>query len=70
MEMLSDGWQLSYVAQQLEFVSDSAFITFFRQHTGTTPAHYSLKNIAEKKAPDDGYKSINNNVLSCVLIFH
>lgn len=48
MEMLCDGWQLSYVAQQLEFVSDSAFITFFRQHTGTTPARYSLKNIAEK----------------------
>jgi len=29
MEMLSDGWQLSHVAQQLEFVSDSAFIAFF-----------------------------------------
>lgn len=43
MEMLSDGWTLSSVAQQLEFVSDSAFITFFRQHTGTTPARYSLK---------------------------
>lgn len=51
MEMLSDGWQLSYVVQQLEFASDSAFITFFRQHTGTTPAYYSLKNIAEKKHP-------------------
>lgn len=49
MEMLSDGWQLSHVAQQLEFVSDSAFITFFRQHTGTTPARYSLKNITESQ---------------------
>lgn len=45
MEMLSDGWQLSQVAQQLEFVSDSAFITFFRQHTGTTPSRYSLKSL-------------------------
>lgn len=41
MEMLSDGLSLSDVAQGLEFVSDSAFIVFFRQHTGTTPARYS-----------------------------
>lgn len=47
MEMLSDGWQLSLVAQQLEFVSDSAFIAFFRQHTGTTPARYSQENTVE-----------------------
>lgn len=43
MEMLSEGRSLSDVAQGLEFVSDSAFIAFFRQHTGTTPARYSLK---------------------------
>lgn len=43
MEMLSDGARITYVAQQLEFVSDSAFITFFRQHTGITPARYQLK---------------------------
>lgn len=43
MEMLCDGWQLSHVAQQLEFVSDSAFIVFFRQYTGTTPTRYLLK---------------------------
>lgn len=47
MEMLSDGWQLSLVAQQLEFVSDSAFISFFRQHTGTTPARYSHENTVD-----------------------
>lgn len=41
MEMLSDGLSLSDVAQGLEFVSDSAFIAFFRQHTGTTPTRYS-----------------------------
>lgn len=40
MEMLSEGRPLSYVAQELEFVSDSAFIVFFRQHTGTTPSRY------------------------------
>ena len=49
MEMLSDGCLLSYVAQRLEFVSDSAFIAFFRQHTGTTPAQYALENTVENQ---------------------
>ncbi|WP_332604766.1 AraC family transcriptional regulator [Acinetobacter sp. ESBL14] len=40
IEMLSEGLKISEVAQQLDFISDSAFIVFFRQHTGSTPAHY------------------------------
>ncbi|WP_395300184.1 helix-turn-helix transcriptional regulator [Enterobacter sp. ECC-175] len=47
MEMLCDGWSLSYVAQQLDFVSDSAFIVFFRQYTGTTPTRYLRHSIAD-----------------------
>lgn len=47
MEMLCDGWSLSQFAQQLDFVSDSAFIAFFRQYTGTTPARYLRHSIAE-----------------------
>lgn len=47
MEMLCDGWSLSQVAQQLDFVSDSAFIVFFRQYTGTTPTRYLRHSIAE-----------------------
>ncbi|MGY9369269.1 helix-turn-helix domain-containing protein [Citrobacter sp.] len=40
MEMLAEGDPISQVAQQLEFVSASAFIVFFRQLTGTTPTRY------------------------------
>jgi AraC-like DNA-binding protein len=47
MERLCDGWSLSQVAQQLDFVSDSAFIVFFRQYTGTTPTRYLRNSIAE-----------------------
>ncbi|HHU0693682.1 helix-turn-helix transcriptional regulator [Citrobacter sp. Marseille-Q3906] len=47
MEMLCAGWSLSQVAQQLDFVSDSAFIVFFRQYTGTTPTRYLRNSIAE-----------------------
>ncbi len=43
MEMLADGGHISQVAQYLEFVSDSAFIAFFHQHTGTTPSRYAGK---------------------------
>ncbi|CQH20504.1 AraC family transcriptional regulator [Yersinia frederiksenii] len=50
MEMLCDGWLLSQVAQQLDFVSDSAFIVFFRHHTGTTPTRYLRHSIAESQA--------------------
>ncbi|WP_336153068.1 helix-turn-helix transcriptional regulator [Acinetobacter ursingii] len=49
MEMLSDGRQISQVAQQLEFVSDSAFIFFFRQQTGTTPTHYLRNPLIENQ---------------------
>ncbi|WP_206600462.1 AraC family transcriptional regulator, partial [Chromobacterium sphagni] len=40
MERLAEGGGLSRVAQELEFASDSAFIAFFRQHTGQTPWRY------------------------------
>ncbi len=49
MEMLAEGKQISEVAQQLEFISDSAFIVFFRQHTGTTPVRY-LRNIFDENS--------------------
>lgn len=48
MEMLADGGHISQVAQYLEFVSDSAFIAFFHQHTGTTPGR-SSGNIMPQK---------------------
>ncbi|EJL6325728.1 transcriptional regulator AraC/XylS family protein [Vibrio cholerae] len=40
MELLADARQVSKVADQLEFSSDSAFISFFKQHTGHTPLHF------------------------------
>lgn len=43
MELVADGANINQIAQQLEFVSDSAFIAFFHQHTGITPKHYSNK---------------------------
>lgn len=49
MEMLCDGWKLSQVAQQLDFVSDSAFIVFFRHYTGTTPTRYLRHSNAENQ---------------------
>lgn len=47
MEMLADGGR-SAVAQYLEFVSDSAFIAFFHQHTGTTPSRYAGNIMPQK----------------------
>jgi AraC-like DNA-binding protein len=41
MERLADGAGAGEVAQELEFASDSAFIAFFRQHAGVTPARYA-----------------------------
>jgi AraC-like DNA-binding protein len=38
MELLADATPISQVAGQLEFSSDSAFISFFKQHTGQTPS--------------------------------
>lgn len=49
MEMLAKGRQISEVAQQLEFVSESAFIVSFRQHTGTTTVRY-LRNIFDENS--------------------
>jgi AraC-like DNA-binding protein len=40
IEKLAEGDSISTVAFALDFASDSAFISFFRQHTGTTPAQY------------------------------
>lgn len=40
MELLAEAVPISQVAGQLEFASDSAFISFFKQHTGQTPLRY------------------------------
>ncbi|ENY72398.1 AraC family transcriptional regulator [Aeromonas diversa CDC 2478-85] len=40
MELLAESGSLSQTAQALDFASDSAFIAFFRQHTGQTPLRY------------------------------
>ncbi|MCH7371947.1 helix-turn-helix transcriptional regulator [Aeromonas sp. MR16] len=40
MELLAEAVPISRVAAQLEFSSDSAFIGFFKQHTGQTPLRY------------------------------
>ena len=40
IEQLSEKKSVSAVAHELEFSSDSAFIHFFKQHTGETPTHY------------------------------
>ncbi|MGY3859253.1 AraC family transcriptional regulator [Aeromonas intestinalis] len=40
MELLAEAEPVSRVASALEFSSDSAFIGFFKQHTGLTPLRY------------------------------
>ncbi|EPG0367369.1 TPA: AraC family transcriptional regulator [Photobacterium damselae] len=40
IEKLTAGYQVNDVAYQLGFSSDSAFIAFFKQQTGTTPLKY------------------------------
>ncbi|MEF1205422.1 helix-turn-helix domain-containing protein, partial [Photobacterium damselae] len=40
IEKLTAGYQVNDVACQLGFSSDSAFIAFFKQQTGTTPLKY------------------------------
>ncbi|CDL82713.1 AraC family transcriptional regulator [Xenorhabdus szentirmaii] len=40
IELLAQNKTLSYVAQELGFVSDSAFVTFFRKFTGKPPRAY------------------------------
>ena len=44
---LAEGRSISTVAFDLDFASDSAFISFFRQHTGSTPTKY-LTDTSEK----------------------
>ncbi|OBU86175.1 AraC family transcriptional regulator [Chromobacterium subtsugae] len=46
MEMLADGMGTSETAQRLAFASDSAFIAFFRQHTGATPARRAQSSVS------------------------
>ncbi|ABO25416.1 helix-turn-helix domain-containing protein [Shewanella loihica] len=38
--LLASGYQVNDVAYRLAFSSDSAFIAFFKQHTGSTPLQY------------------------------
>ncbi len=40
IELLAEGVCVADVAFALDFASDSAFISFFRQHTGETPRRY------------------------------
>jgi len=40
MELLAEGESISRIAASLEFSSDSAFISFFKQHTGQTPQRH------------------------------
>ncbi len=44
IELLCDGLSVTSVADHLSFASDSAFISFFRQHTGETPKRYLNSN--------------------------
>lgn len=43
IERLAENKSVSQVAHSLSFSSDSAFISFFRQHTGQTPSQYIHK---------------------------
>ncbi len=40
IELLAEKYTISEVALELKFSSDSAFIEFFKKHTGTTPYKY------------------------------
>ncbi|MDR2238418.1 MAG: helix-turn-helix transcriptional regulator [Chryseobacterium sp.] len=44
IELLVDGNSIGEMAYILEFSSDSAFIEFFKKHTGSTPLQYLMKN--------------------------
>lgn len=43
VDLLAAGLSISFVASELGFASDSAFIAFFRQMTGETPRRYILR---------------------------
>ncbi|KPE52224.1 AraC family transcriptional regulator [Chryseobacterium indologenes] len=43
IELLVEDHSIGEVSHILEFSSDSAFIEFFRQHTGSTPLQYLMK---------------------------
>ncbi|WP_429066692.1 AraC family transcriptional regulator [Aeromonas bestiarum] len=51
MELLAEDEPISRVAASLEFSSDSAFISFFRQHTGQTPLRH-LNSRGESHRPN------------------
>lgn len=44
IELLVDGNSIGEVSHNLDFSSDSAFIEFFKKHTGSTPLQYLMKN--------------------------
>ena len=44
IELLVEGNSIGEVSYILEFSSDSAFIEFFKSHTGSTPLQYLMKN--------------------------
>lgn len=44
IELLVEGNSIGEVAHILDFSSDSAFIEFFKKHTGSTPLQYLIKN--------------------------
>ena len=50
MELLAEAVPISRIATALEFSSDSAFISFFKQHTGQTPLRY-LNSRGESHQP-------------------
>ncbi len=43
VELLAKKYRYSYIAQELGFTSDSAFVSFFRGMTGKTPGDYMGK---------------------------
>ncbi|HEJ8087414.1 TPA: helix-turn-helix transcriptional regulator [Serratia liquefaciens] len=48
IELLAEMPRVSTVAQHLGFSSDSAFIAFFRQFTGTTPKGFMAGNVSRE----------------------
>ncbi|MBV8325463.1 helix-turn-helix transcriptional regulator [Chryseobacterium sp.] len=45
IELLVEGNSIGEVSHILDFSSDSAFIEFFKKHTGSTPLQYLMKNV-------------------------